>query len=158
MIPQLVNTPEIKLVGMKLTMTLTNFQMAKLWQNFMPNLGIIPNKLGSDLYSIAEYAPDHFTQFNPNREFIRWACVPVSDFKAIPPSMDSLLIPAGTYAVFHYKGLSTDSSIFRYIYQTWLPSSNFKLGQGPHFEVLGDKYQNNHPDSEEDIWIPVQTR
>jgi AraC family transcriptional regulator len=23
----------------------------------------------------------------------------------------------------------------------------------PHFEILGDKYKNDHPDSEEEIWI-----
>jgi hypothetical protein len=26
------------------------------------------------------------------------------------------------------------------------------------FEILGDKYINDHPDSEEEIWIPVKLK
>lgn len=27
-----------------------------------------------------------------------------------------------------------------------------------HFEILGEKYKNNDPLSEEDIWIPIKRR
>jgi AraC family transcriptional regulator len=43
-----------------------------------------------------------------------------------------------------------------YIFNTWLPQSNYQLAPRPHFEILGEKYKNNHPDSEEEIWIPIQ--
>ena len=29
---------------------------------------------------------------------------------------------------------------------------------GPHFEILGAQYKNNEPDSEEEIWIPIQLK
>jgi len=32
------------------------------------------------------------------------------------------------------------------------------LDDRPHFEVLGDKYKNADPDSEEEIWIPIRTK
>jgi AraC family transcriptional regulator len=67
-------------------------------------------------------------------------------------------IPGGLYAVFDYKGSSTDSSIFQYIFETWLPNSDYELDNRPHFEVLGDKYKNNDPASEEEIWIPIKPR
>jgi AraC family transcriptional regulator len=30
------------------------------------------------------------------------------------------------------------------------------LDQRPHVEVMGEKYKNNDPDSEEEIWIPIK--
>ena len=72
--------------------------------------------------------------------------------------MESLTLPSGLYAVFHYKGLSSDPSIFQYIFATWLPQSDYILDDRPHFEVLGEKYKNDDPDSEEDIYIPVKPK
>ena len=60
--------------------------------------------------------------------------------------------------IFDYKGSSTDTSIFQYIFRTWLPSSSYQLDDRPHFEVLGAKYKNNDPESEEEIWIPIKPK
>jgi len=57
-----------------------------------------------------------------------------------------------------YKGSSADNSIFQYIYGQWLPNSNYLLDDKPHFEVLGEKYKNNDPNSEEEIWIPIKDK
>lgn len=89
--------------------------------------------------------------FKPTNEFERWATVEVSDFDNVPNEMETFVLPSGLYAVFDYKGLSTDNSIFQYILGTWLPSSDYVLDNRPHFEVLGDKYKNNDPTSEEEI-------
>jgi AraC family transcriptional regulator len=32
------------------------------------------------------------------------------------------------------------------------------LDDRPHFEILGDKYKNGDPDSEEEIWIPIKQK
>jgi AraC family transcriptional regulator len=72
--------------------------------------------------------------------------------------METYVLPGGLYAVFDYKGLNTDNSIFQYILGTWLPGSDYVLDNRPHFEVLGDKYKNNDPNSEEEIWIPIKTK
>ena len=40
----------------------------------------------------------------------------------------------------------------------WLPHSNYNLDDRPHFNVLGDKYKNNDPDSEEDVYIPIKEK
>jgi len=83
-------------------------------------------------------------------------CVVVSDFDELPEGMEPFVLPGGLYAVFHYKGLNTDHTIFQYIIETWLPDSMYRLDNRPHFEVLGDSYKNNDPASEEDIWIPIK--
>jgi AraC family transcriptional regulator len=72
--------------------------------------------------------------------------------------MELFTLKGGLYAVFDYKGPSDDKSIFQYIYSTWVPKSKYKLDNRPHFEVLGEKYKNNDPESEEEIWIPIQLK
>ena len=104
------------------------------------------------------YKPNHFADFNPTSEIEKWATVEVSDFNKVPIGMETYVLPGGLYAVFDYKGLSTDSSIFQYIFGTWLPDSDYALDDRPHFEVLGDKYKNNDPNSEEEIWIPIKAK
>jgi AraC family transcriptional regulator len=72
--------------------------------------------------------------------------------------MEMFILQGGLYAVFDYKGLNTDNSIFQYILGIWLPVSDYVLDNRPHFEVLCDKYKNNDPISEEEIWIPIKTK
>ena len=81
----------------------------------------------------------------------------VINFDAIPQGMEPLIIPAGMYAVFLYKGSSNDGDkVFQQIFGSWLPESGYALDDRPHFEVLGEKYKNNDANSEEEIWIPVR--
>ena len=139
-----------------MTMSFSNFAIAELWRGFVPLLKHIKERTSSDMISLAIYQPGHFESFTPSNEFEKWAAVEVSDFNAVPQELEAFILPGGLYAVFDYKGLNTDNSIFQYIYGTWLPNSGYVLDNRPHFEVLGEKYRNNDPDSEEEIWIPVK--
>jgi AraC family transcriptional regulator len=116
----------------------------------------IRNHIGNKLYSIQVYDSAYFNNFNPVAGFEKWAAVEVADFETVPAEMETFILPGGLYAVFLYKGLSTDSAIFQYIFGTWLPGSTYLLDERPHFEVLGEKYKNDDPDSEEEIWIPIK--
>ena len=155
--PYIKTISEKKLVGKRLSMSLTDNKTFSLWQSFMPRRKEIINILNSDLISMQVYAKplvvSNMTQF-----FDKWAAIEVSDFETIPNEMESFVLDAGLYAVFHYKGLSTNTSIFHYIFGTWLPNSNYELDHRPHFEVLGANYKNNDPDSEEDIFIPIKLK
>jgi AraC family transcriptional regulator len=115
-------------------------------------------QLDKRLDFIGSLQPTHFADFKPTNEFERWATVEVADFDNVPNEMETFVLPSGLYAVFDYKGLSTDNSIFQYILGMWLPSSDYVLDNRPHFEVLGDKYKNNDPTSEEEIWIPIRPK
>jgi AraC family transcriptional regulator len=155
MTPRIENLECKKLVGKSLTMSLANSKIAELWQSFLPHKKEIPNLVSTDLISLVVYHSTHFTNFNPTNEFTRWATVEVKDFYKVPSEMHSFILPSGLYAVFEYKGLSTDHALFQYIFETWLPSSDYLLDDRPHFEVLGKKYRTNDPNSEEEIWIPI---
>ena len=139
-------------------MSFVNYKIGDLWRSFSPRRNEIKNNLTNEMISLAIYKPNHFVEFNPNNEFERWAALEVANFDNVPLGMEGFVLPGGLYAVFDYQGSSTDKSIFQYIMGTWLPTSNYILDDRPHFEVLGDKYKNNDPTSEEEIWIPIKAK
>jgi AraC family transcriptional regulator len=149
---------EKRLIGKRITTSIANNQTADLWKSFMPRRKEIKNVIGTDLYSVQTYDTNYFKAFNPALPFEKWAAVEISDITEIPDDLEIFNLPAGLYAVFFYKGLSTDITIFNYIFSEWLPNSEYKLDQRPHFEILGAKYKNNDPESEEEIWIPVKKK
>jgi AraC family transcriptional regulator len=158
MTPQIINFPEKKLVGKRMEMSFANNRTGELWRSFMPRKNEIAQAIGTDLYSLQRYEEGFFDPFNPQAIFEKWAAMEVGDFGNTPEGMDTLALPGGLYAVFHYKGPANDAKeIFRYILGVWLPDSGYQLDHRPHFEILGEKYKNNDPDSEEDIYIPIKS-
>ncbi|MFN0200307.1 MAG: GyrI-like domain-containing protein [Bacteroidia bacterium] len=151
---------EKKLVGMSLEMSLVENQTAVLWRSFMPRRKEILHTLSNDLISMQVYAKLADIQtFQPAVVFEKWAAVEVSEWAEIPEKMKTFALPSGLYAVFSYKGTAAHApEAFQYIFGVWLPSSEFELDHRPHFEVLGEKYKNNDPDSEEEIWIPIRIK
>lgn len=156
--PIIKTLEEKKLIGLNVTMSLAENKTPQLWKSFMLRRNEIKHALGADLFSIQIYKSDYFTQFNPVATFEKWACIEVANSDSIPDKMETFNLPSGLYAVFFYKGLSSDKRIFEYIFSQWLPNSDYVLDHRPHFEVLGEKYKNNDADSEEEIWIPVRLK
>lgn len=158
MIPRILLSEEKKLIGMRLTMSFANYKPSELWKVFMPKRKDISNTLTNDLIAMTVYNPNHFIDFSPTNEFEKWATIEVSNFDNVPAEMETFTLSGGLYAVFDYKGLNTDDSIYHFIYREWLPNSDYDLDDRPHFEILGDTYKNNDPTSEEEIWIPVKLK
>ena len=156
--PEIKKLTEKKLVGMHLTMSLTDNKTGMLWRDFMPRRHEIVNRLNNDVISLQVYPENYYQNFNPATAFIKWASAEVKDFSSVPDGMHTLIVPSGEYAIFHYKGSSRDTSIFQYIFSQWLPQSDFVLDHRPHFEILGDRYKNDDPSSEELICIPVKAK
>ena len=149
-----------KIVGKRITMSFSNNQTFELWKSLMSRRKEIKNKLNADLISMKVYDTSYnFINFDLNATFEKWAAVEVSDFEEIPNEMETYLLQGGLYAIFLHKSSNTDDKTFRYIFETWLPASTeYQLDNRPHFEILGEKYKNDDPDSEEEIWIPIKRR
>lgn len=148
------------LTGIRGSMSFAADKTMALWQAFMPKVNHIKNKVGVELYSVDVY-PDaqFFEEFNPAREFEKWAAVKVAAADSLPADLETLDLPAGLYAVFLYKGeASKAAEAYRYIFSSWIPSSGYSLDDRPHFAVMGAKYVNDSPDSEEEIWIPIREK
>jgi AraC family transcriptional regulator len=146
------------LIGKKLKMNMITNRTVELWRSFMPLRNQISNRTSEDLISLQVHPESYdLKNFNPAIEFEKWAAVEVSAAGQIPVDMESFIIPSGMYAVFLHRGsLSSAPATFQYIFASWLPDSGFCLDNRPHFEILGAKYKNDDPDSEEEIWIPVR--
>lgn len=154
--PQFVSIDSKKLLGICLEMSLAENRTGELWRSFMPRLKEIETRVGNNLYSLQVYDEDYFQRFDPRREFEKWALVEVKNFSVIPDEMEPFELPGGLYAVFQHKGMGTE--IFQFIFSEWLPKSDYFLDNRPHFEILGEKYKQGSPDSEEEIWIPVKSK
>jgi AraC family transcriptional regulator len=155
--PTIKTFPTTKFIGKNLIFTYADYRAFELWSSFMPRRKEIQNAIGMELYNI-QINPENF-DFSPNTPFTKWAAVVVSSFDFVPDGMQTLEIPEGLYAVFKYKGdQSGAASFFNSIYTEWLPSSDYELDNRPQFEILGEKYKNNDPNSEEEIWIPVKQK
>jgi AraC family transcriptional regulator len=155
--PRIKTLPTTKFIGKNLSFTYSDYRIFELWSSFMPHRKEIQNAIGSELYNI-QINPDTF-DFQPTTPFIKWAAVAVTFFDFVPDGMETLEIPEGLYAVFHYKGNQTNvAEFFNSIYTQWLPNSDYELDTRPQFEILGDKYKKDDPTSEEEIWIPVKMK
>ena len=153
--PRIVTLTEKKLIGMHIITSLVNNRTGELWRSFMPQRKHISNSASADLFSLSVYDPEYFNAFNPAREFEKWALIEVTDFSNVPSGMETFTLPGGAYAVFVHKGSHEDARTFPYIFSTWLPQAPYVLDDRPHFEILGPRYNQGSPDSEEEIWVPV---
>lgn len=157
--PRIENLAKTQLVGKRMRMSLAGNRTAELWKSFMPERSSVLSRTDENYYSVEIYPEQFFDQFSPNTIFEKWAAVKVSQVENIPESMEVLEVPAGTYAVFPFKGTPADVPQFmQYVFDTWLPQSGYQLDHRPHFALMGEKYKNNDPDSEEDFWVPIKSK
>ena len=153
------NLVEKKLIGKRIRTSFSNNRTFELWNTFMPKRKEIKNIIGTELYSIQIYEPLFFDNFDPKKEFEKWATMEVTDFNTVPDGMETFILQSGLYAVFLYRGAASAAApVFQYILGTWLPNSEYTLDDRPHFEILGEKYKNEDPTSEEEIWIPIKPK
>ena len=155
--PKIIELSETPVVGLKKRMSLAEDATFLLWNSFMPRRREITQNVNSSLISMTVYDKDfNINQFTPHTQFDKWACVEIKSTENLPNDFEKYTIPACTYAVFVFKGLPQMApQFFQKIFMEWLPSSGFKLAEGPHFAVMGEKYKNNDPESEEEIFIPI---
>ncbi|MGV6831399.1 MAG: GyrI-like domain-containing protein [bacterium] len=154
--PRIEQLPQKTLVGLQMTMSLVQNKTGQLWGQFGPRIKEIPHRVSEDKISLQVYPSYYYQNFNPTNEFDKWAAVEVNTITELPEGLDTFILEEGLYAVFNYKGSSADTSIYQYIFNQWIPNSKYVVDDRPHFEVLGEKYRNNDPNSEEEIWIPIK--
>ncbi len=143
---------------MRRNMSLVNNQTRALWEQFMPARRRVNSIEGAPFYSVEIY-PDlqYFRAFDPTIIFEKWAAMELEEGAAVPDGMELCTIPEGDYAVFLYRGKPSEvKDTYHYIFTVWLPSSGYQLDHRPHLAVMDERYKGEHPDSEEELWIPVR--
>ncbi len=157
--PEIKELQPKKLVGISLYTSLADDKTGLLWQRFMKRKKAIENAKNEDLYSVQVYDEGFIQgQFNSQSVFEKWAAIEVEDFSEVPSGLQSLELEGGKYAVFTHKGTSKEfAKTAKFIFEEWLPESQFELDDRPHFEIMGKDYKGpENPESEEKIWIPVK--
>lgn len=150
---------EKKLIGKHIEMSFIENKTFQLWSRFMPKRREIKNAINTDLYSLEVFPVGYFNNFDSGRIFQKWAGIEVADFDSIPTEMETLIVPAGLYAVFVHKGPQSEGHKTYYeIFAQWLPNSGYTVDDRPHFAVMDEKYKKEDPDSEEEIWIPIKNK
>ncbi len=146
---------EFIVVGCCMEMSLVNFKATDVWQKFMKSKQELSDYDSTCYYDVNCYDERYFDSYNPNRIFKKFAGV--KSLIATTNNFDSVLIPAGRYAVFVHEGLVADiSKTFQYIYTEWLPQNNEQLDRRPHFMILPIDYDRNNPIIREEIYIPLK--
>ncbi len=146
-----------KLVGMRKEMSFAKDQTAALWKGFMRRKGEVKQKVGSDVISMQVYKGNLSEQALATRLFDKWAVVEVKSEESIPDGMESYILEGGKYAVFLHHGPASDfPKTMQFIFDDWLPKSNYELDQREHFEILPEGYSPADPEAREEIWIPIK--
>ena len=157
--PEIVDIEAKKLVGISLHTSLADDKTELLWKRFMKQKKEITNAKSDDLFSVQVYDEGFMSgHFNSQSIFEKWAALEVEDYSELQEGMKGLKLPGGLYAVFNHEGTSKEfASTAKFIFEEWIPSSEYSLDNRPHFEILGDDYKGpDSPDSKEKIWIPIK--
>ena len=89
--------------------------------------------------------------------FLYTAGTAVSSVGRVPEGMSVLAIPAGRYAVFTHRGPVTHlAKTIVAVWHQWLPRSGLKARHAPDFECYDRRFKMNKPDSEVDLYVPIE--
>jgi AraC family transcriptional regulator len=159
--PKIVKKEAIKVIGMMYYGDNKNWEIPKIWEEFLPMMKNIPNVLPvHEAFGLCFYTE----MFKQTGLFYYLAGVPVSSLEEIPLELVGKTLPASEYAVFTHKGqifgkTNTIRDTYAYAYGTWLPSSPYVNPYPYDFEYYSERFTGNeNPDSELDIYIPIKRR
>ncbi len=152
--PKIVQKTEILLVGMVVYDEPSSGEFGRVWHRFMQHEAELPGvSPATDHYGVEFYTPD----MEQTHKWFYMACAQVNNLDVIPIRMVAKRLPASTYAVYTVKGgLKNLGAGFRYVYDTWLPNSDYQVAHPYDFELYQDgRFKGDEEDSEVDIYIPV---
>lgn len=124
--------------------------ISQLWEQFMPQSGKIAKRVGMEAYGISQCQGDRF-------DYV--AGVQVEDGAPVPEGMTDITVNDGHFAVFTHRGpISKIGETMKYIWSTWMPSSEYEYTGAPEFELYDNRFKFMAHDSEFDIYIPVRSK
>lgn len=155
-IPELIELPEKILVGISFFVSdeteITD--LSKEWARFSNELHTIQNKT----------VPERFYQvqfWSANQQIgglFFFTGTEVTEAVDVNPLYIVKILPKGKYLRFIHKGFANKVGYtYRFIYNEFLPDTDYKLTKPFNFEFYGEKHIGPcHPDSESEIYIPIE--
>ncbi len=153
--PELIDLGPLYLVGIPFYYEFTAADdLSKQWQNLTNNVSVISNRIIPEKYFQVQY---WFEDQDPGSIFF-FVCLEVSSFEEVPIQFTAKKLPEMKYLKFLHKGLSNKVAYtYQYIYEQYLPDTDYKLPHLFNFEFYGDQHKGPYnEDSISEIYIPVE--
>lgn len=148
--PQVINKPAFTVVGLLLHTQPMSPDIPALWDKFVPRMDEIPHPAHEHIsYGIM----GRFDQATGMFDYL--AGNPVTQVDRLPDGMSSWDLAANTYAVLETT-LTKIGETMNYLYQTWLPTSDYYPVDAPSFERYGEAFSPDNPVLE--IYVPVHKK
>jgi predicted transcriptional regulator YdeE/DNA-binding transcriptional MerR regulator len=150
--PRFVTRPAFNVVGLQYVGKNEHQEISQMWGRLNPRHDEIPNLLEGEAFGLCVMLNDA----DPG-VFEYVAGFPVAGDPQPPPGMVARSVPAQKYAVFTHRGpLEALKDTFSYVYQVWLPQSGCQHAGIMDMEVYGEKFKAFAPDSELEIYLPIE--
>ncbi len=153
--PKLIELPQIILTGITFFVsddeTLTD--LSKQWNQFINEVDVIKNTVSPHRFYQVQFWSES-QELNGMYFFIG---IEIMNVENISPQFVVKVIPSGRYLRFIHKGLSNKVGYtYKYIYNQFLPETDYKLTEPFNFELYGEKCLGPYNEqSESEIYIPV---
>jgi AraC family transcriptional regulator len=137
-------------VGLKYRGKNEQGEIPQLWGRMGPRTGEIQNLVDDTAaYGISANMDMETGEFDYIAGF------EVSNAEGVPEGMVAFEVPGGRYAVFSTT-LPKVGETFHNAYHTWLPQARHRPGGGPEFELYDQRFDPQDPDSEFDLYVPIE--
>lgn len=153
--PEEVELDKIFLVGMPFYFDVNvHNDLLKPWSELTSNISLIKNRVEPEKYYQVQYwLPDNRMDL-----IYIFIAAQVKDFEGFPVPFEAKEIPKNSYLKFLHRGPSNKIGItYQYIYDSFLPETDYKFPYHYHFEYFGAAFINpQHEDSVSEIYIPFE--
>jgi AraC family transcriptional regulator len=148
---KVVDRSALHVTGMAIRTRPMSPEIKALWPKFVARINEIPNSAEPGVsYGVMRHEPPDTLYY--------MAAVSVGAAGPAPTGMESLVIPAGQYALFSYP-FSELGRGFGEIFDKLLPASGYEQIPGqPLFERYDEKFDPANPRSMVEIGIPVRRK
>lgn len=153
--PDLITLDDLHLAGISFYYDLASGKndLSDQWANLMDHVEDLPGLVDPPaFYQMQLWFP---TQ-SPNTVYFYVAAKILKD-SPVPIQMTAKTIPGQDYLRFYHKGLANRvGETYRFIYEEWLPGSDYKLPHLYNFEYYGPESLGPYnPSSITEIYIPI---
>lgn len=154
--PELVSMDDLYLAGISFyfDFSIGKNDLYEQWTNLTTHLEHIPYVPDSPSF----YQMQMWFEEQSAETIYFYIAVGVDKEGELPIQMSYKKIPKGKYLRFYHKGLANQvGETYQYIYEEWLPRTEYKLAHHFNFEYYGDENLGPYnPESITEIYIPVE--
>lgn len=154
--PKIITKPAFTVMGLRYFGKNENQEIHELWNQFnqrMAQIGAAKHDTGEACIGLCRTLDE-----DPIEDAFEYiAGLPVSKVEEVPDGFVVRQVPEHTYAVFAHKGdLASLGKTYEFIYETWLPQSEYDLAEKLDFEYYDEDFKDFTPDSVFYIYIPIK--